>query len=242
MRVGLFLLLSLGVHLAAGQWLDWGTPPRISSAATAEQVGVVALPRMVRMTAPEPVVEPPAEPLVEPLPEPVAPQVVARTERPDPVPAPREPPTKTPQPSRTAATEPPTAEAPATPEPPAAAQEQPASMASAPQPSAQPPALPAAEPEEVVSQQPRFREPPAAPVYPAQARRRNQQGQVLVEVRLDAEGQQRRVTVLQSSGFTSLDRAALEAVADWKFQPELLAGRPTPSRVRIPIDFALSRR
>lgn len=99
-----------------------------------------------------------------------------------------------------------------------------------------------AEPVEVVSHAPRFREPPAAPVYPAQARRRNQQGQVLVEVRLDAEGRQREVKLMQSSGFASLDRAALEAVAQWKFQPEVQAGRALPSRVRIPIDFALHTR
>jgi protein TonB len=63
-----------------------------------------------------------------------------------------------------------------------------------------------------------------------------------VEVRLDAEGRQREVKLMQSSGFASLDRAALEAVAQWKFQPEVQAGRALPSRVRIPIDFALHTR
>jgi protein TonB len=115
---------------------------------------------------------------------------------------------------------------------------------------AQPPAAPAvsatatataaAETEvEVLSRQPAFRLPPEQPRYPAQARRRNQQGVVLLEVRLDARGAQREIRLLRSSGFPSLDRAALEAVAEWRFHPEVINGRGVPSRVQIPVEFAL---
>jgi protein TonB len=63
---------------------------------------------------------------------------------------------------------------------------------------------------------------------------------VLVEVRLDARGQQRSINVLRSSGVDSLDRAALEAVAKWRFLPETTGGQAVPSRVHIPIQFALT--
>ena len=92
---------------------------------------------------------------------------------------------------------------------------------------------------EVFSHQPAFRLPPQQPRYPAQARRRNQQGVVLLEVRLDAHGKQRAITLLRSSGFSSLDSAALEAVAGWYFHPEIINGKGVPSRVEIPIEFAL---
>lgn len=93
---------------------------------------------------------------------------------------------------------------------------------------------------EVFSREPAFLEPPRPPVYPAKARRRNQQGLVLVEVRLDARGLQKEIRLLRSSGVESLDRAALDAVAAWRFRPETQNGQPVPSRVHIPIDFALS--
>lgn len=93
---------------------------------------------------------------------------------------------------------------------------------------------------EVLSREPSFREPPGPPRYPAQARRRNQQGTVMLEVRLDERGEQRGLSVLRSSGIDSLDRAALEAVAGWRFRPETQGGRAVPSRVQIPIEFALT--
>ena len=93
---------------------------------------------------------------------------------------------------------------------------------------------------EVLSRKPSFREPPRQPSYPSQARRRNQQGVVLLEVRLDALGQQRSLNVLRSSGVESLDRAALQAVAAWRFNPETTDGQAVPSRVHIPIQFALT--
>ena len=98
---------------------------------------------------------------------------------------------------------------------------------------------PVSTPVEVFSRQPAFRLPPQQPRYPAQARRRNQQGVVLLEVRLDEHGKQREISLLRSSGFPSLDQAALEAVAQWRFHPETLNGQGVPSRVHIPIEFAL---
>lgn len=95
-------------------------------------------------------------------------------------------------------------------------------------------------PAEVLSRKPAFLQPPAPPRYPSQARRRNQQGVVLVEVRLDSRGEQRERKVVRSSGVESLDHAALDAVGRWRFLPETVAGQPVPSRVRIPVEFALT--
>lgn len=242
MRVGLFLLLSAVVHLAAGQWLDWRMPSTISSPVAAEQGRALTLPTLLRV-APAQLPEREVElvEMTEASPAPVVPRVTKQAGPTAPDPAPQtppvtvkpvvEPPVKTPlveqSPSQQRA-------APTT---------QTTVTATAPRssPQLQERSLPV-EPMEVVSQAPRFREPPAAPVYPAQARRRNQQGQVLVEVRLDTTGKQRELRLVQSSGFNSLDQAALEAVADWKFEPEVQAGQAMPSRVQIPIDFALNRR
>lgn len=93
--------------------------------------------------------------------------------------------------------------------------------------------------QEVISAEPRFARPPTAPVYPAQARRRQQQGTVWVEVRLDARGQQVELQVLRSSRVPSLDQAALAAVKKWQFLPEAHNGVGVPSRVQIPIEFAI---
>jgi protein TonB len=94
--------------------------------------------------------------------------------------------------------------------------------------------------QEVLSLKPAFHVPPKPPRYPSQARRRNQQGVVMVEVRLDEYGAQRELKVLRSSGVASLDQAALEAVAVWRFQAEVRDGQSVPSRVQIPIQFALT--
>lgn len=92
----------------------------------------------------------------------------------------------------------------------------------------------------VVSLRPSFVTPPPAPRYPSVARRRNQQGIVRVEVQLDERGQQQKLTLTGSSGVASLDQAALDAVKNWRFRPEIVDGRAVPSRVEIPIEFALT--
>lgn len=99
-----------------------------------------------------------------------------------------------------------------------------------------------ATPIEVLSQQPRFKHQPKPPVYPASAKRKNQQGQVLVEVRLTAQGQQQELRIIQSSGVSSLDQAALNAVRGWQFLPELRQGLPVASRVQVPVNFTLNHR
>ena len=78
------------------------------------------------------------------------------------------------------------------------------------------------------------------PVYPALARRREQQGTVTVRVLVGADGAVESAEVAESSGFDSLDDAALETVrARWRFVPARHDGLAVESWVLVPIRFAL---
>jgi protein TonB len=89
------------------------------------------------------------------------------------------------------------------------------------------------------SAKPRYRTNPA-PDYPVEARRLRQQGVVLLEVEVSAEGRATGVRVLRSSGFSALDQAAMEAVRRWIFEPARNASLPVPSRVDLPVRFSIS--
>jgi len=82
------------------------------------------------------------------------------------------------------------------------------------------------------------RNPP--PVYPNAARRREQQGTVTVRVLIGADGSVERAEVAESSGFDSLDDAALDTVRSrWRFVPARHGGLAVESWVLVPIRFAL---
>ena len=82
------------------------------------------------------------------------------------------------------------------------------------------------------------RNPP--PIYPAAARRREQQGTVTVKVLVGADGSVERAEIADSSGFDSLDDAALETVRSrWRFVPARRDGLAVESWVLVPIRFAL---
>ena len=84
-----------------------------------------------------------------------------------------------------------------------------------------------------------FSHPPTPPRYPRLARKRGQQGTVLLEIWLDEWGKQSRLSVMKSSGIKVLDEAAIAAVSNWQFEPRNQNGINTKSRVRIPVEFAL---
>jgi periplasmic protein TonB len=80
------------------------------------------------------------------------------------------------------------------------------------------------------------------PPYPGSAVRRGLQGEVMLRVRVDAEGRVLAVEVERSSGHRELDRAAERQVRErWRFQPAQRAGRAVSSWVRVPIHFRLDR-
>ena len=78
------------------------------------------------------------------------------------------------------------------------------------------------------------------PMYPANARLKKQEGDVLLTVEVSAQGRALRVEVATSSGFASLDEAALTTVLRrWRFEPARLDGVPTVARVQVPVRFQL---
>ncbi|MGG5874071.1 energy transducer TonB [Pseudomonas peli] len=226
LRLSLFLLLSLALHAAGWLLHDEAQPPALSAAQTREAPQVLRLAAVLQQVTPAPTK----------LPEQPQPQRQAVVPRnaPAPKPAMQAPVAK----AKPAVVAQPTRNQPVQAQPTETISQSAAVVAAAQTAPAKPVAAkPAAE---VLSTKPSFREPPRQPNYPSQARRRNQQGVVLVEVRLDERGQQRSLNVLRSSGVDSLDRAALEAVAKWRFRPETSGGQAVPSRVQIPIQFALT--
>ncbi len=77
------------------------------------------------------------------------------------------------------------------------------------------------------------------PVYPALARRRGMQGRVVLSVRVSASGTVDSVSILESSGFTILDRSALNCVRKWHFVPARKGEKNIASWLQLPVRFSL---
>ena len=77
------------------------------------------------------------------------------------------------------------------------------------------------------------------PPYPRQALRHRLEGRVVLLVDIGADGHIRDLEIQTSSGHRILDRAAADAVRNWRFRPATRAGIPQPDRLRIPITFKL---
>lgn len=78
-----------------------------------------------------------------------------------------------------------------------------------------------------------------APAYPAMARRMGETGKVLLRVYVAPDGHAEKIELNRSSGSQTLDRAALEAVASWRFVPAKQGDHPVPAWVLVPIAFQL---
>jgi protein TonB len=78
-------------------------------------------------------------------------------------------------------------------------------------------------------------------MYPAVARRQEEQGTVTLRVLVGADGLVERVEVSESSGFDALDDSAVETVTQkWRFAPARRDGIAFESWVLVPIRFALT--
>lgn len=77
------------------------------------------------------------------------------------------------------------------------------------------------------------------PDYPASARDAKIEGTVVVDTVIDKQGRVQNPTVAESSGNADLDRSAVDTVAQWRFQPAALDGRPVEVYYTITIRFAL---
>ncbi|CAM4107533.1 TonB family protein [Vibrio neonatus] len=87
---------------------------------------------------------------------------------------------------------------------------------------------------------PTFSAKPTAVNYPKLAQRRGWQGNTLVEIWINEEGQQMKQLIVHSSGHEILDIAAVKAVTKWKFQRRNEQGQRMAYRVQVPINFQLN--
>lgn len=87
---------------------------------------------------------------------------------------------------------------------------------------------------------PRY-QPNDPPSYPGLARKRGQEGTVILQVLVNSEGRVNALEIETSSGFGQLDRAALSAVRKWSFEPGRLGKERVAMWVRVPVTFKLKK-
>ncbi|KAF1696202.1 energy transducer TonB [Pseudoxanthomonas jiangsuensis] len=77
------------------------------------------------------------------------------------------------------------------------------------------------------------------PRYPPAAARAGIEGEVILVIDVDANGNVTNVSVEKSSRNRDLDRAAMEAARKWRFNPAQSGGQKAAGRVRVPVNFTL---
>lgn len=77
------------------------------------------------------------------------------------------------------------------------------------------------------------------PEYPEMAKRKGWQGECLLRVAVSPDGKASAVSVHRSSGYASLDQAALAAVRRWRFLPQSVGGTCVASTIEVPVNFSL---
>lgn len=77
------------------------------------------------------------------------------------------------------------------------------------------------------------------PAYPLAARRRGQEGKVVLRAQVTAEGHCAAVELKTSSGHALLDRSALQTVRQWRFVPARRGDLAVASWVEVPVTFRL---
>ena len=77
------------------------------------------------------------------------------------------------------------------------------------------------------------------PVYPRYCRIHGEEGTVLLDVEIGADGKVERVSVVESSGYRRLDAAAVDALRNARYRPAMRSGQPIPSTKRVAVAFRL---
>jgi len=77
------------------------------------------------------------------------------------------------------------------------------------------------------------------PVYPARALRSGVEGSVTARLQVDASGRVSDAEIVDRTGARDrdLDRAVLNTVRDWRFEPAIRNGRAVATTVQLPVDF-----
>ena len=78
------------------------------------------------------------------------------------------------------------------------------------------------------------------PHYPQGARRRGEEGTVVLDVRVGTDGMPSSVALVKSSGYAELDAAALRAAQKSRFRPGTRNHVPVEATARLPITFRLT--
>lgn len=78
------------------------------------------------------------------------------------------------------------------------------------------------------------------PEYPDLAVRAQIEGMVILEATVDRTGAVSDTRILRSHGV--LDEAAMDAVREWRYEPLLLNGKPTPFILTVTVSFSLAAR
>jgi protein TonB len=103
------------------------------------------------------------------------------------------------------------------------------------------PAAPAAAPEPtVIAENQMKRTFFMAPTYPTRARERNTEGWVDLEFTVTTDGTTRDAVVLSAEPAGTFDRAALDAVKRWRYEPRVENGKVVDQRVGMRLRFRLA--
>ena len=79
------------------------------------------------------------------------------------------------------------------------------------------------------------------PKFPIESRRAHEEGVVVLSVLLSTDGRVADISIASSSGSRRLDRAALEAVREWRWSPLMRDGNAVMVRGVVTIPFILKR-
>ena len=81
------------------------------------------------------------------------------------------------------------------------------------------------------------------PSYPAAALDAGVEGDVIVRLQIDSNGRVSHAAVIGHDGGVdpALDRAAIQALQQWRFQPAMRDGRAINSVVQVPVEFRSER-
>ncbi|ACE83258.1 energy transducer TonB [Cellvibrio japonicus] len=78
-----------------------------------------------------------------------------------------------------------------------------------------------------------------APVYPSLSRRLREEGIVVLEILIKADGSVGEVRLKNSSGYKRLDETAMKAVAKWRYHPATQGGKSIDFWYEQPVEFSL---
>ena len=80
------------------------------------------------------------------------------------------------------------------------------------------------------------------PKYPNRARRRGQEGALILRITVSDNGKPSSIKVIKTSGHQILDQAAIDAVWNWQFQPAKKRGLAVKASIDLPVVFQLKNK